>query len=58
MRIIDPKKDIQFLPDEEEPSEYYSVVIITDGFSHLREDDQKMDPLDEDNPNYIELLYS
>ena len=47
-----------FLPDEEEPNEYYAVVIITDGFSHLREDDQKMDPTDEDNPNYIELLYS
>ena len=37
--IIDPKKDIVFMPDEEEPDQYYSVVMITDGFSHLREDD-------------------
>ena len=58
VRIIDPQKDIVFMDDEKDPENYHSIVIIYDGFSHLRENDQVMDPTDEDNDNYIELLYS
>ena len=56
--IIDPQKDITFLPDEEDPENFHTIVIIFDGFSHMRANDQLMDPLDDDDPNRIELLYS
>jgi len=39
VRIIDPQRDITFIPDEDDPEKYHSIVIIFDGFSHMREND-------------------
>ena len=58
VRIIDPQKDITFLPDEDEPENFHTIIIIFDGFSHMRENDQILDPTDFDNNNYFEQLFS
>lgn len=53
-RIIDPQRDIFVLDDEDEPSEFHSIVIFLDDFSHLRPDDRE-DNADDDAPKIVQL---
>mmetsp|Transcript_18789 Transcript_18789/g.23392 ORF Transcript_18789/g.23392 Transcript_18789/m.23392 type:complete len:127 (+) Transcript_18789:663-1043(+) len=55
--VLDPKRDVQVLDDEEQPDKFYSVVLVLDGFSHMREMDHEPDE-DEDRSKMLKLLYS
>ena len=45
------------MDDEYEPSKFFSIILVIDGFSHLREMDHEVDE-DEDRSKMIKLLHS
>ena len=55
--VLDGERDIQIIDDEEDPDNFYSVMIILDGFSHLRENDHEPDD-DDDRSKMLKLLHS
>lgn len=48
---------MQIIDDAEEPNKFYSIVLVLDGFSHLREPDHEKDE-DDDRSKMIKLLHS
>ena len=45
------------MDDDDDPANFYSIVLIIDGFSHLREKDHEPDD-DGDHAKMLNLLHS
>ena len=55
--VLDPKQDVVIKDDEDDPENFLSIVLIIDGFSHLRELDHEPDE-DDDASKMLKLLHS
>ena len=55
--VLDADRDIKIVDDEEDPTNFVSIVVFIDGFSHLREMDHEADE-DDDTSKMLKLLHS
>lgn len=56
--VLDANRDVQVLDDEEDPQNFFTIVLFLDGFSHLRDLDHELEDEDDDESKLLKLLHS